>query len=58
MNTLLLWFGPAIFLMIAAFGFFRYLNRQAAIQRSQTGASFTHDEQERLDELLNARRSA
>jgi cytochrome c-type biogenesis protein CcmH len=56
-NTLLLWFGPALFVMLAAFGLVRYLRSQTVVQRSETAKPLAGDEQERLDALLNGRRS-
>src|SRR5215475_13780942 len=35
-NTLLLWFGPALFVMLAAFGLVRYLRSQTVVQPSET----------------------
>jgi cytochrome c-type biogenesis protein CcmH len=56
LNTLALWFGPALFLLIAVLGFGRYLGRQRAAPEPGTAESFTSSEQERLDALLNGRR--
>jgi cytochrome c-type biogenesis protein CcmH len=54
LNTLVLWVGPALFVMVAAFGFGRYLGTQRA---GRVAATFTAKEQERLDALLNERSS-
>jgi len=56
-NTILLWFGPAVILVLAGLGLGRYLKRQAAFQRLQTSTPLTRDEQERLEVLLNQRGS-
>ena len=54
LNTLLLWLGPAIVLVLAALGFGKFLR-----DRGQPGGAapepepFTGDEKRRLDELLN-----
>jgi cytochrome c-type biogenesis protein CcmH len=55
-DTLVLWFGPALLLMVAAIGFGRYVRRSAAAFSSET-APLKSDEQERLDMLLRTRRS-
>jgi len=57
MNTLLLWAGPALFLLFAAFGFLRYIRARAADQSITKSAPFSAAEQERLDALLNERGS-
>lgn len=57
MNTLFLWFGPALLLLIAAFGFGRYLRLQSIAPKSEIPASLTPSEQARLDALLNERSS-
>ena len=55
-DTLVLWFGPALLLLVAAIGFGRYVGRSAAAFSAET-APLKSDEQERLDVLLRARRS-
>ena len=52
-NTLLLWFGPLAFLMIAGLLFVRFLRRQAAVPATEPGTeiSLTPDERRRLDAL-------
>jgi cytochrome c-type biogenesis protein CcmH len=55
-DTLVLWFGPALLLIIAAIGFGRYVGRSAAAFSSET-APLAADEQERIDVLLRGRRS-
>jgi cytochrome c-type biogenesis protein CcmH len=57
MNTLLLWAGPALFLLFAAFGFTRYIRARAADQSIAKSAPFSAAEQERLNALLNERGS-
>jgi cytochrome c-type biogenesis protein CcmH len=56
-NTLLLWFGPVLFVILAVLGLMRYLKSQIVVQRSETAKPLAGDEQERLDALLNGRRS-
>jgi cytochrome c-type biogenesis protein CcmH len=50
-NTLLLWFGPLIMLVLGALGFGWYLRERAAAPAADA-ATFTDDEKRRLDELL------
>lgn len=57
LNTLVLWAGPAFFVLIAAIGFGQYLRRRSADQATQPPASLTGIEQERVDELLSERNS-
>jgi cytochrome c-type biogenesis protein CcmH len=52
LSTLALWFGPALFLLIAGLVFGRYLGRSSATPAPELTASFTPMEQERLDALL------
>jgi cytochrome c-type biogenesis protein CcmH len=57
-NTLLLWFGPALLLGVAAIAFGLYLRRKGA---SDTGASappLAAEEQERIEAILGERRPA
>jgi cytochrome c-type biogenesis protein CcmH len=56
-NTLVLWFGPALLLIVAAIGFGRYVGRSAAAFSSEAATPLAPDEQERLDVLLRGRRS-
>ena len=56
LNTLFLWVGPALFVMIAAIGFGRYL-RTRPEDTSETPPTFTATEEERLAVLLNERSS-
>jgi cytochrome c-type biogenesis protein CcmH/NrfF len=51
-NTLLLWFGPAFFVVIAALGFGSHLRQRATDQAAQPAAPLTTSEMERIDELL------
>jgi cytochrome c-type biogenesis protein CcmH len=53
LNTLVLWFGPAFLVLVAAFGFGRYLRRQSVVRNSEAPAPLTSTEQARLDALLN-----
>jgi cytochrome c-type biogenesis protein CcmH len=55
LDTLLLWAGPAIFLMGTALGFWRHFARYPAAAPAMS--TFTPNEQERLDALLNSRSS-
>jgi cytochrome c-type biogenesis protein CcmH len=57
LDTLGLWGGPALFLLIAAMGFGRYLRRRSIDQATETPADLTTIEQERLAELLSRRSS-
>ena len=57
LNTLALWVGPAIFLLIAAIGFGLYLRRRSADQAAPVPASLTAAERGRIDELLSERSS-
>lgn len=57
-DTIALWGGPALFVLIGAIGFGRYLRRRSGDDGSRSGVSLTAIEQERLDELLSERRSA
>jgi cytochrome c-type biogenesis protein CcmH len=57
LNTLALWVGPAIFLLIAAIGFGLYLRRRSSDQATPMPASLTAAEQGRIDELLSERSS-
>jgi cytochrome c-type biogenesis protein CcmH len=56
LNTLPLWAGPALFLLIAAIGFILHLRRRSTDQATLT-ASLTTAERQRIDELLDERRS-
>lgn len=56
-DTLLLWFGPALLLLLAALGFGRYLRRHSA-DTSTSAAPLAADEQERLDAILSKGRPA
>jgi cytochrome c-type biogenesis protein CcmH len=57
LNTLVLWVGPALFVLIAAIGFGRYLRTRPAEETSETPPTFTATEEERLAVLLNERSS-
>ena len=58
LNTLALWIGPALFVLIGAIGFGRYLRRRLRDEAGQPTISLTTAEQEHLEELLSERRSA
>jgi cytochrome c-type biogenesis protein CcmH len=53
-NTLALWFGPLLFLLVAALGFGRYV--LSANRTSVTAEPLLPGEQERLDALIHGRR--
>ena len=54
-NTLALWLGPALFVLIAAMGFGQYVRRRSADRAAQS--PLTSDEQRRVEELLDGRSS-
>jgi cytochrome c-type biogenesis protein CcmH len=56
-NTLALWLGPALFVLIATIGFGQYVRRRSADRITQASASLTASEQKRIDELLGERNS-
>ena len=51
-NTLLLWFGPALLLALAAFGFIRTLRAQATPVAKEPAAALSAEEEKRLAKLL------
>jgi cytochrome c-type biogenesis protein CcmH len=55
LNTLALWFGPALFVLIAAVGFGNYVRRRSADRVTQAQLPLTGTEQKRIDELLDER---
>ena len=55
LDTLALWGGPALFLLIAAIGFGRYLLRRSADHAPEAPAALTTVEQEQIAELLSRR---
>jgi cytochrome c-type biogenesis protein CcmH len=55
LDTLALWGGPALFLLIAAIGFGRYLRRRSKDQATETPEALTTNEQEQIAELLSRR---
>ena len=57
LDTLALWSGPALFLLIAAIGFGGYLRRRSTDQATETPTALTTIEQERVAELLSRRNS-
>jgi cytochrome c-type biogenesis protein CcmH len=57
LDTFALWGGPALFLLIAAIGFGRYLRRRSDDQATETPAALTTIEQEHVAELLSRRKS-
>jgi cytochrome c-type biogenesis protein CcmH len=55
LNTLGLWLGPALFVLIAAMGFGQYVRRRSADRATQASLPLTAIEQKRIDELLDER---
>jgi cytochrome c-type biogenesis protein CcmH len=55
-DTLMLWVGPGLFLLLSLLAFMRYFRKPAASQSAESSA-FSAMEQERLDVLLNRRGS-
>jgi cytochrome c-type biogenesis protein CcmH len=58
LNTVGLWIGPALFVLIGAIGFGRYLRRRARDEAARPTISLTTAEQEHFEELLSDRRSS
>ncbi len=56
-NTALLWFGPALFLLFALFAFSRVARKRAAISPVDSVSPLSATEQSRLDALLDTRGS-
>lgn len=52
-NTLLLWFGPLIFLLIAAALFRQFMRTHDGVQASATDTGLTQDERRRLEALIS-----
>ena len=52
LNTLMLWFGPALLFGAAAFGLVRTLKAQALPQDAGAGSALSTDEKKRLEKLL------
>ena len=53
LDTLLLWYGPLIFLILAGLAFVRALRRQQQPPSAETAAELTPDERRRLEALTN-----
>ena len=53
LNTLVLWFGPALLVLVTAFGFGRYVRRLSVVRNAQAPAPLTSTEQARLNALLD-----
>jgi cytochrome c-type biogenesis protein CcmH len=51
-NTLMLWFGPALLLALAAFGLLRTLRAQQQVPLAETSAPLDADDEKRLAKLL------
>lgn len=59
LNTLLLWIGPLLILLVAFFGFARHVSRSGGDSRTAEAPSALSDyERERIEMLLNERSSA
>lgn len=56
-NTLFLWVGPALFLLLSLIGFSRYLRSRAANAPTETSSPLSESEQTRLDALLDEKGS-
>jgi len=54
-NTLALWLGPGLFVLIATMGFGQYVRRRSADRAAQASLPLTAIEQKRIDELLDER---
>lgn len=57
LNTLPLWAGPALFLLLALIGSARYLRNRTPIHPMEEAPPLSTNEQARLDALLNKRGS-
>lgn len=57
LNTLALWVGPAVFVLIAAMGFGQYVRKRSRERATQVAQPLTAIEQERIDELFGERNS-
>jgi cytochrome c-type biogenesis protein CcmH len=57
-NTLALWLGPALFVLIAAMGFGQYVRGRSADRATQAQLPLTAAEQRRIEELLDERGSS
>ncbi|QWG20966.1 cytochrome c-type biogenesis protein CcmH [Bradyrhizobium sediminis] len=55
LDTLALWIGPALFLLVAALGFVRYLRKRSVDQAAEGPAALTTIEQDRVSELFSRR---
>jgi cytochrome c-type biogenesis protein CcmH len=58
LNTILLWFGPLLFLIVAIVGFGGYIRRQSAERAPATVEPLTSAEQERFDALMRGRKTS
>lgn len=52
-NTLLLWFGPILFLLIAGFAFLRFVRGHDTAPSPDQAADLTAEERRRVDALMN-----
>lgn len=57
LNTLALWVGPTVFLLIAAMGFGQYLRKRSGERATQAAPPLTATEQKRIDEFFGERNS-
>jgi len=56
LNTVALWLGPAVFVLIAAAGFGQYVRRRSADRAAQPLSPLTAADLKRIDELLDERK--
>ncbi len=56
-NTALLWTGPLLFFLLAAFGAFRLVSSRAAAGPAQSPPPLSADEQSQLEKLLGEKAS-
>jgi cytochrome c-type biogenesis protein CcmH len=57
LNTLALWIGPMVFVLMAAIGFGQYLRKRSGECTTQVALPLTATEQKRIDELFGERNS-
>ena len=58
LNTLFLWFGPFLILLLAGYAFVRVVRLQETAPAGEASAELTPDEQRRIDVLTNEGKSA
>jgi cytochrome c-type biogenesis protein CcmH len=57
-DTIALWFGPLLFLVLAAWGFGRYLTTQSGAPEPSSAEALAPDDQARLDMQMQGRRTS